>query len=78
MAQEATTKTVTHKDVEYTVPVFPLENLDALEALEDSRYAALVKAVLGPKQYALFRRDNKDSAALFEMVSLILATEDDE
>lgn len=71
MAQEATKK-VTFKDIEYTVSSTPLEDLDALEALEDNRYAACAKAILGAKQYALFRKDNKKSSDLFELVNALL------
>lgn len=79
MAQEATTKVVKFKDVEYTIPTLVLEDLDALEAFEDSKYATFVKAVLGRKQYAEFRKTSSTTEDLGEMVALLLdAGETDE
>lgn len=82
MAQEADTKTVTFDGVDYTVAAVPLEDLDALEALEDGKYAAFAKAVLGAKQYATFRADHKKTADVFKLVDVLLGdveeTEDKE
>lgn len=79
MAQEAaTTKVLVHDGAEYTVPVHPLEDLDALEALEDNRYSALAKAVLGAKQYAAFRATHKKTADLVELVGALLGDDEDE
>lgn len=72
MAQEATTKVVVFDGTEYTIAEHPLADLDALEALEDSRYASLAKAILGAKQYAAFRKEHKTSEQLFELVSALL------
>lgn len=73
MAQEAAeTKTVTYKDVEYTVAKYVLEDLDALEAFEDSRYATFVRVVLGRDQYTKFRKTSSTSEELSAFVLVLL------
>lgn len=76
MAQEATTKTVTYLDVEYTVPKYVLEDLDALEAFEDGKYATFARAVLGREQYAKFRKTTGTSEGLSELVLALIRSEE--
>lgn len=77
MAQEAAkTKTVTYKGVEYTVPEYVLDDLDALEAFEDSKFATFVRTVLGREQYAKFRKTSGTSEELSEITLVLLGHEE--
>lgn len=68
---EATDADVTfdYDGTTYTIPATKDWDLDVLEAYEDGKIAATVKAVLGAKQYATFRsvpRKVSDLADLFQ------------
>lgn len=76
MAQEATTKTVTFDGDEYTVAVQPMEDLDVLEAWEDSKYATLARTVLGAKQWATFKQKKRTTAETLQLVVALLGLED--
>lgn len=49
------TATFEWRDVEFSVPRFNRWSVDVLEALEDGRIYATLRAVLGPEQWAGFK-----------------------
>lgn len=78
MAQEATTKIVTHKDVNYVIAENPFEDLDVMEAFEDQKYATLVRLLLGPKQWATYKQTRRTTSETLELAAALLGVEADE
>lgn len=77
MAQEAT-KVVEFDGAQYTVSTTPYEDLDVLEAHEDGKYSLLAKALLGPVQYAQFRKDHKKTEQLILLIAALLGDDEED
>jgi len=68
-ADEKTLVTFDFDGVTYTIPTADEWSLDAIEAFEDGKNASLMRAILGPVQWAKFKsvpRKGADLGNLFE------------
>lgn len=54
----------TYDGVDYTVPPTSEWELDVLEAFEDGRFIAFLRKVLGPEQYAAYKKRHPKVADL--------------
>lgn len=73
---EATTKTVTFDGEEFVVAAQPLDDVDVLEAWEDGKHTTMLRAILGPKQWAQFKSKKRGATQIYELLDEILKTED--
>ena len=63
--------TVVFDDDEYTIAPSGEWDIEALEAAEDGRVVTAVKLILGPEQWAEFRKDHKTVGELERFMEAI-------
>lgn len=78
-AENAETVVVTHADLKFTIAADVADwDVDALEAFEDGKAAAAVRAVLGPQQWAEFKKTKpktRDLAAVSDAIASAMGFE---
>lgn len=66
-ADEKTLVTFEHDGETYTIPTADEWSLDAIEAFEDGKNASLIRAILGPVQWAMFKRKPRKGSDLGDL-----------
>lgn len=78
-AENVETVQISHGTLTFTIPTDVGDwDVDALEAFEDGKAAAAVRAVLGPKQWAEFKKTKpktRDLAAVSDAIAAAMGFE---
>lgn len=78
MSAENTTREFEYDGETYTVDLEAYDDVEALEAREDQRYATLGRLLLGSAQWKKFKSKKRPVGDLLDMLVLALGIDDEE
>lgn len=77
MSEDLKTTTVQHDGETYTISTAPLDDVEALEAFEDGKWAILARSILGEAQWRTYKTKKHTVGELLELVLALLGTNED-